>query len=790
MKKNSKRLLRRCVIALLAIFSICCLLSCDYESEQNESADSLSRSITITIDGNVSDWTGINTISTATGQSSTSLQAANDSSKLYFLVQGSGMGTNFDLFIDTDNNSATGYSDSRWTGDGFDYMIENSTLYKANGNGTSWSWTSQGTTSVVKSSSATVVEVSISRSAFTSLSQTIKIGFKDINSSWARRSNLPASGAPASYTICDTATTYTITASAGSNGTISPNGSVSVTQGANQSFTITPNSGYTVSSVTVDGSSVGAVTSYTFSNVQAAHTISAAFTASTGGITIDGNVSDWSGISAIATASGQSATTLKASSDSSYVYFLVQGTGMGTNYELFLNTDNNTSTGYNDSTYTNDGFDYMLENGTLYVSTGTGWSWNTGSTTGVTVSKSSTVAEVRIAKSSLGTFASSITIGYIDINSSWDEVSRIPQSACVSFSLGGSATTYTITASAGSNGSISPSGSVSVTQGASQTFTITPNSGYTVSSVTVDGPSVGAVTSYTFSNVQAAHTINAAFTSTGSFTISNPYKNYANWYRGQMHIHTTNSDGESSPAEMIQHYRDNGYQFAVITDHEVMSVTPATSGILNIGNGEEVTAYFSSHYNHCNIYNITQTYAQDTPLGTLLAQVPMLQINHPSRDSITAPDINSFAGIWAIEIANHYNKQPEDRVLWDSQISQGKKIWCNAGDDMHAIGSVYNSTMVNSTALTKVDILQNLKDGNFYATEGPDLRITVSGNTITCTTTTGTKIHFYKQNLTEMSVVTASTSSVTATGTETFIRAEVEDASGRFAYSQPLFIAQ
>jgi hypothetical protein len=74
--------------------------------------------------------------------------------------------------------------------------------------------------------------------------------------------------------------TYTITASAGTGGTISPSGSVSVNYGSSQSFTITANSGYTISNVTVDGSSVGAVSSYTFSNVTAAHSISATFTAS------------------------------------------------------------------------------------------------------------------------------------------------------------------------------------------------------------------------------------------------------------------------------------------------------------------------------------------------------------------------------------------------------------------------------------------------------------------------------------------------------------------------------
>src|SRR5439155_16952556 len=80
--------------------------------------------------------------------------------------------------------------------------------------------------------------------------------------------------------------------------------------------------------------------------------------------------------------------------------------------------------------------------------------------------------------------------------------------------------TYTITASAGANGSINPTGSVVVNQGASQAFTITPNAGYQVSSVTVDGSNVGAVTSYSFNNVQANHAISASFSASPNFTIS------------------------------------------------------------------------------------------------------------------------------------------------------------------------------------------------------------------------------------------------------------------------------
>lgn len=70
---------------------------------------------------------------------------------------------------------------------------------------------------------------------------------------------------------------------------------------------------------------------------------------------------------------------------------------------------------------------------------------------------------------------------------------------------------YTIKATAGENGMISPSDTVKVRKGSHQTFTITPHNGYTVSDVKVDGQSIGAVTTYTFENVKKSHTIEAFF---------------------------------------------------------------------------------------------------------------------------------------------------------------------------------------------------------------------------------------------------------------------------------------
>src|SRR6185295_11319613 len=80
---------------------------------------------------------------------------------------------------------------------------------------------------------------------------------------------------------------------------------------------------------------------------------------------------------------------------------------------------------------------------------------------------------------------------------------------------------YTITASAGPGGSIDPTGAVSVACGANETFTIEPaDKCHVIVDVLVDGVSVGAVATYTFTDVQANHTISASFSQLGPYTIT------------------------------------------------------------------------------------------------------------------------------------------------------------------------------------------------------------------------------------------------------------------------------
>ncbi|MEW6187274.1 MAG: fibronectin type III domain-containing protein [Thermodesulfobacteriota bacterium] len=140
--------------------------------------------------------------------------------------------------------------------------------------------------------------------------------------------------------------------------------------------------------------------------------------------------------------------------------------------------------------------------GSVTVTTQAGCNWGTSSSTSwLTVHSGSGIGSgvmtYSVAANSGGTRLASLTVA--------GNVFTLTQSGVA---------VYTITSTAGSGGTISPSGGISVPSGGSQTFTITPNAGYKITEVIVDGEAKGVVSSYTFSGVNANHAISATFSST------------------------------------------------------------------------------------------------------------------------------------------------------------------------------------------------------------------------------------------------------------------------------------
>ena len=303
---------------------------------------------------------------------------------------------------------------------------------------------------------------------------------------------------------------YTILATADSTGTISPSDSVSVAQGGTQLFTITPHTGFRISDVLVDGVSVGTDSTYTFTNVTANHTIHARFAPSvyyTILATADstGTISPSDSVSVIE--GGMKLFTITPHTGFRISDILVDGVSVGT-----------------DSTYT---FTNVTANHTIHARFAPSVYYTilaTADSTG-TISPSDSVS-VAQGGTQLFTitphtgfrisdvFVDSVSVGADSTYTFTNVTANHTIHAQFSETYGAwNKVNYTITATADSTGIITPSGSVVITQGGAQFFAITPHSGYQVSDVFVDGISVGGVSTYTFTNVTANHTIHAMFVS-------------------------------------------------------------------------------------------------------------------------------------------------------------------------------------------------------------------------------------------------------------------------------------
>ncbi|UFS71077.1 hypothetical protein LPW11_02545 [Geomonas sp. RF6] len=164
---------------------------------------------------------------------------------------------------------------------------------------------------------------------------------------------------------------------------------------------------------------------------------------------------------------------------------------------------------------------------------------------------------------------------------------RVESSRSNEVSKATAVTAYTITASAGTGGSITATGntnvssatngsttitSVTVASGANQTFSITPASGYSVASLTVDGAAVAAATSYTFATVKANHTIAATFSATSGGTTTGTGTGTGTTTGTAAPIFATNSGG-------AQYTDASGAIYSADTKYSGGSVASVTSAI-------------------------------------------------------------------------------------------------------------------------------------------------------------------------------------------------------------------
>lgn len=304
----------------------------------------------------------------------------------------------------------------------------------------------------------------------------------------------------------------TIVASAGAGGTISPAGAVAYDCGATATYAITANDCFLIGDVLVDGRSTGAVPSYTFYDLKASHTIAVSFVPA-----FKFTITATPGANGTITPSG--AVKVNCGSDQTFTItpkgcyqiadVLVDGASQG---PVKSYTFTNVITTHSIAA----SFVYAAEQDTITASAGPGGAIVPAGTIVVDCGTSQTfsishdacyrIVDVLVDGISKGAVSS---FTFTDIGAS--------HSISASFA---SSPQYPITASAGDGGTIVPSGTVLVDCGADQTFTITPDLPIGHALVTVDGVSQGSIASYTFRNVNDAHTISVQFSTAYDIFVS------------------------------------------------------------------------------------------------------------------------------------------------------------------------------------------------------------------------------------------------------------------------------
>ncbi len=302
---------------------------------------------------------------------------------------------------------------------------------------------------------------------------------------------------------------YTISPTAGPNGTISPGTAQQVNAGEDITFTIAAATGYQINDVRVDGVSQGAVSSYTFTDVNADHAIDATFAINRYALDVkksgDGTGSVSSAPEGINYGNDcteeydhGTAVTLNAQADAGSAFSGWSG-ACDTDGKVVMNGDKSCT-----ATFTVNS--YVLEIKKAGDGSGSVSSTPSGISCGSTCSKE--YDHGAVVRLTARTDAGSAFSGW---SGACDADGKVVMNGDKSCTATFTAKRYTLAPTAGSNGSISPGTDQIVEYGESQTFTITPDSGFRIEDVRVDGVSQGAQGEFVFSNVDADHTIEAFF---------------------------------------------------------------------------------------------------------------------------------------------------------------------------------------------------------------------------------------------------------------------------------------
>ena len=300
------------------------------------------------------------------------------------------------------------------------------------------------------------------------------------------------------------------------------------------------------------------------------------------------------------------------------------------------------------------------------------------------------------------------------------------------------------------------------------------------------------------------------------------------WYRGNTHTHTLNSDGDSSPDDVARWYREHGYQFVALTDHNFLTTVEGLNALIGaderflILRGEEVTDRFaekSLHVNGLEVQRLVSPQGGGSVVETVQRNVDAIRaaggvphINHPNFTwAISADELARVRNTKLFEIFNGHplvnnlggGGVPGLEAAWDTILSRGVLLYGIAVDDAHDFKRPWDPMapkpgqgwiVVRAARLGAQELLDAMERGDFYASTGVELsdyQATPRAITISIKEQVMAKyrVQFIGRGGRLLSEVTTNPARYDIRGDEGYVRAKVIESNGRFAWTQPLVIA-
>lgn len=303
-----------------------------------------------------------------------------------------------------------------------------------------------------------------------------------------------------------------------------------------------------------------------------------------------------------------------------------------------------------------------------------------------------------------------------------------------------------------------------------------------------------------------------------------------NWYKGNIHTHTTESDGDDTPENVVRWFRRNGYDFLVLSDHNHLTLFEYAAGRRRFKRplmipGEEVTVNINNgataiHINAIGISKVIEPIDAKGIVQTLQANVNSIvnsggiaSINHPNyKWSFDHTAISKIKGATLLEIFNgvplaNVNGAPgraSYEEIWDGVLSSGTPIFGAATDDSHNYKTFRPDMsnpgrgwlMVRSTDLSQKEILESISKGEFYSSTGVTINdFEKAHNTISINIEQGIEqamviytTQFIGKNGNVYKEHTGLNPRYEIQGDEGYIRAQITTSSGQKAWLQPVFL--